>query len=180
MTKNIKLIGITGRKFNGKDTLGNIFVNNYNYKKISFACALKKACKCIFGFSDEQLYGDKKEEIDKYWNESPRVILQYVGTDLFRNQFEKNIWIKVIEKQILNEWSVNENTCFVITDVRFSNEIDMIKKLGGIVFRIKRNNINNTLDNHDSENQIDKLIVDYEILNNGTINELYEKIQIIL
>lgn len=176
-----QIIGITGRKFNGKDTLGNYFVSKYGYKRMAFADALKNACREIFGFNDDQLYGDKKEEIDEYWGTSPRTIFQFVGTDLFRNQLEnvipqieKKIWLKVIEKKILDEIKMNPDVRIVITDVRFINECDMIKKMGGIILRVKRNNINNKSDTHQSEIEIDNLNVNAEILNDGTMNEMFQ------
>ena len=71
------------------------------------ADALKDAVKCIFDFDDEQLYGSKKEEIDEFWKVTPRQVLQFVGTDLFRNHTEeliphvkKNIWVQVVKRKI--------------------------------------------------------------------------------
>jgi dephospho-CoA kinase len=51
----INIIGITGKKFSGKDTLGDYFVNNHGYIRLAFADALKNACAEIFGFDFEQL-----------------------------------------------------------------------------------------------------------------------------
>lgn len=61
-----RIIGITGKKFSGKDTLGSYFVNKYGYTQLAYADTLKNAVKCIFDFDDEQLYGSKKEEIDDF------------------------------------------------------------------------------------------------------------------
>lgn len=176
-----KIIGITGKKFNGKDTLGNYFVEQMNYKRIAFADPLKDACKCIFGFTEEQLYGDKKEVVDDFWRITPRQTLQFVGTDLFRNNMNKlipdignDIWVEVVRKKIITELEKNPNTCFVITDIRFQNELDMIHQLGGKVIRVKRNSLNNYDDQHQSEAFIDKLQVDYEINNDNTKDELFE------
>jgi len=177
---DIKIIGITGRKYNGKDTLGNLFVNNYGYTKLAYADPLKEACRCIFNFTDEQLYGDKKEIEDEFWHVTPRKVLQYVGTDMFRAhiknvipQVENNIWVEVIKKQILDGLKNDPDTKFVVTDVRFPNEAKMLQDLGGIVVRVKRDFVNTEVDTHASELMIENLEVDYEILNNGTIDELY-------
>lgn len=187
MTETVKttmllpqVLGMTGRKFNGKDTLGNYFVEKYGYKRVAFADALKDGCKEIFGFTNDQLYGDKKETIDEYWGVTPRTVMQYVGTDLFRDQLDvimpnvgKNIWLRVLEKKILDEWKVNPSTRFVITDVRFSNECQMVKDLGGIVIRVKRNSVNSSTDYHSSEIEIEKLDVSVELPNDGTKEELF-------
>jgi hypothetical protein len=181
------IIGITGKKFNGKDTAGIYLINNYGYERIAFADALKNACKCIFGFTDEQLYGDKKEDIDEYYGISPRKIFQYVGTELFRNKLKEiipfiddKIWIHVVKKKILDKIKENPECKIVITDVRFENEANLIKELGGCLIRVTRNIMNITNDDHESEQQIDKLYADYDISNNGTIEELYNDIKKII
>jgi len=180
------IIGITGPKFNGKNTLGNYFVK-LGYIELSFAESLKESCRCIFGFSDDQLYGDKKETEDEFWGVSPRVVLQYVGTELYREQLAKimphigkNIWVECIRRKILLELEKNKKANFVITDVRFPNEIEMVKELGGKLIRVVRDSVNNTSDLHESERLIMSLPVDYELKNNGTIEELHEKAREIL
>lgn len=176
-----KIIGITGRKFSGKDTLGDFFVKSYNYKQIAYADALKIAVKAIFDFDDEQLYGNKKEEVDDFWKKSPRQVLQFVGTDLFRNHTHelmpnvgKDIWVEVVKRKILNGIKKDPNACFIITDARFHNEVNAIKELGGTIIKLHRNT--GYEDNHESEALIDTLPFDYEFENNGTKGDLYEKV----
>lgn len=173
-----KIIGITGKKFNGKDTLGDYYVKNYGYIRLAFADALKNACREIFGFNDEQLYGNQKETTDDFWNVKPRLVLQYVGTELLREQIskiiptiEKNIWIKVVEKKIIDTWKTNPNAKFVITDVRFDNECQFVKNMGGVMVRVTRDCVNNS-DTHSSELDIDNLVVDVDLKNNGSIEDL--------
>ena len=177
---DIRVIGITGRKYNGKDTLGNLFVTDFGYKKLAYANPLKEACRCIFNFNDDQLYGDNKEIEDDFWHVTPRKVLQYVGTDMFRThiknvipQVENNIWVEVVKKQILDGWKENPNSKFVVTDVRFPNEAKMIQDLGGIVVRVKRDSMNMEIDTHPSELMIENLDVDCELNNNSTIDDLY-------
>ncbi len=185
MEEKYRIIGITGQKFSGKNTLGDYFVENYNYEQIAYADALKDAVKCIFDFDDEQLYGSKKEEIDEFWGITPRQVLQFVGTDLFRNHIHellpsigKDIWIHVVKRKIINKMKKKPNSCFVITDARFNNEVDMIKQLGGTVIKLRRNTGHQ--DNHESEILIDSLPSDYEFENNGSKEELYDKVMKVL
>jgi len=177
-----RIVGITGRKFNGKDTLGKYFIN-LGYEKLAFADALKEACRCIFGFNDEQLYGEKKEEEDEFWKVTPRTVLQFVGTELLRNQLSTimpelghDIWVEVIKKKILD----NPDKRFVITDVRFPNECELIKKLGGTLIRVTRKSANTKIDVHESELEIEKLNVDININNDESIDQLYKNINIAL
>jgi hypothetical protein len=184
MTENnkYKIIGITGKKFSGKDTLGSFFVNNHHYEQIAYADALKDAVKAIFDFDDDQLYGFKKEVVDEFWGVSPRQVLQFVGTDLFRNHTHelipsigKDVWIQVVKRKIMNRINKNPNVCFVVTDARFHNEVNAIKELGGTIIKLKRNTGHE--DTHESEALIDSLPADYEFENNGTKEELYQKVK---
>ncbi len=179
----MELIGITGKKYHGKDTIGNIF-KKYGYVQLSFAQPLKDACKIIFHFNDDQLNGDKKEIIDDYWQTTPRSILQFVGTELFRDQLhkvikfiDKDIWVKSLEKQIELLKLNDKNVKIVVTDVRFNNEIELIKKLNGKIIRVTRNNNFNYFDSHISENEIDNHQVDWDIENNSTIEDLEAQIK---
>lgn len=178
-----QIVGITGRKFNGKDTLGNYLVNNFSYKKLSYADPIKDISRILFGFNDEQLYGNLKETIDDNWNTTPRNIMQFLGTEIFRKQMHQVIpdigedfWIKCLEVKMTNILKENPNQKFVICDVRFPNELESIKKLGGIVIRVKRElSTNNDL--HESEKYIDTLDVDFEMINNTTIEQLYKNFE---
>jgi len=179
-----KIIGVTGRKYNGKDTIANYLNNKYDYDQNAFAQPLKEICKTLFNFNQEQLYGTLKETPDPNWfNLTPRQVFQFVGTDLFRNkmnnlssEFENNFWIKCMENKIKNS-----NNYIVISDVRFPNEVEMIKKLGGIIIRVNRPNLeNNELSNHPSETMIDTLKVDFDVTNDSTLDALYLKIDNIL
>lgn len=85
-----KIIGITGYKYSGKDTLADFLCTKYGYKKVAFANLLKELCGLLFGLNYEQMYGNQKETpINKWWNLSAREILQFVGTDVVRNNMDK-------------------------------------------------------------------------------------------
>lgn len=173
------IIGITGKKQSGKDTIANYLVNKYNFEKISFADPLKSACRELFLFDDDQLYGDKKEEIDEFFNVTPRKTMQFIGTEVFRNyinnllpDIKDNFWVCLMEKQIMN----NKNL-IVIPDVRFQNELDLIKKYNGVIIKVDK--ISNIIDDHISEsNNVEN--VDHVIDNNNTKEKLYENIDVIL
>jgi hypothetical protein len=91
-----------------------------------------------------------------------------------------DVWVNVIKKKILDEWSTNPDQKIVITDVRFPNEANMIEELSGIMIRVRRDSINAVSDSHSSEVGIEKLEVDYEIINNKELDDLYQEIKVIL
>lgn len=174
------IIGITGQKKHGKDTFADYLVTHYNFKKITFAEPIKDICKILFNFTDEQLHGSQKEIIDKFWNITPRHTMQFIGTELFRNNINQLIpninndfWCKIMENKIAN----NLETNIVISDVRFQNEECLIHKFGGTIIKVINNNIINN-DQHSSEN--DNIKYDYLIYNNNSINDYYYKINILL
>jgi hypothetical protein len=185
------LIGVTGRKRSGKDTIGQYLVDDYGFVRIAFADALKDACINVFGFSREQVYGDElKEQIDEYWQHTPREILQKVGTDLFRNELPRvcenisnDIWIKSVERKIQNLKKIGHNR-FVITDVRFPNELEFIHRMKGRVWKVVRpcllNDANQYIPVHSSESHIDGFASDKEFLNDGTIVDLYQSVEEVL
>lgn len=70
---------------------------------------------------------------------SLRTMLQYVGTELGRNQLGENCWINAT---MSNAGIIRNRFGFcAIADVRFANECDAIRKQkGGFVIKIKRSN----------------------------------------
>lgn len=178
---NKMLIGVLGLKRSGKDTTSDYLVEKYNFKKLTFAEPLKNACKILFNFNEEQLYGSKKEEVDPRWGVSPRIIYQYLGTDIFRNHIQtimptigNNFWVNLT----IDNYKNLKNSNVVISDVRFENELNAIKQEGGIIIKIIRpSNENN--DYHSSESSIQDLKGDYEIINDGSLEDLYKKIDIV-
>ena len=141
------IIGLVGLKGCGKDTAADFFITHYdNWIKGSFADSLKDTCACVFGWDREMLEGSThesrewREKVDTWWAEklnrpgfTPRIALQLVGTDLWRNQFNDGIWLLSFEKKLLD---IKENV--MITDCRFPNEIELIQRLNGKIVRVKR------------------------------------------
>ena len=140
------IIGITGLKSSGKDTTGDLICSiDPLFKKESFANILKDMVAILFGWDRGALQGSTeksrawREQPDEFWSKklgreyTPRKALQELGTDVFRNHFFQDIWVAALEKKL---GSSKGN--YVITDVRFPNEIDMIKQLGGKIIRVER------------------------------------------
>ena len=103
-----------------------------------------------------------------------RTILQYIGTDLFKNKFSNEVWIKPTINEafdIASKWGL----C-IIPDVRFHDEVEAIKNIGGKIIYIKRNTSINEINAEHSSEVID-LKYDYAIDNNGDLENLYNKIK---
>lgn len=174
------LIGFSGKKGSGKSFFADYLVNNKLFIKLSFASPLKEITKILFNLSDEDVKDPiKKELINPKFNASPRELMQWLGTDIMREEFNKkfnysgSIWIDSVKDKV--KTLLDNNKDVVIDDVRFQNEVDMIHSLGGIVINL-HNDLDNTLTNststHSSENQ--KLTFNYEFVNDKSYSNTYD------
>ena len=137
-------------------------------KKMAFADPIRDIGE-IFGFTRVQMTDRKlKETEDPFWGFSPRTFMQKVGTEMFRNCLRDDIWIKLLERRIKdldNKLGVDPSMIF-ITDVRFPNEAEAIKKMGGYIIKIKREGFSKAGENlHPSEKFIDQMEADCVIEN---------------
>lgn len=163
------IIGITGKARSGKDTIADVLVKNYGFVKINYADHLKKCTSLLFNFNNDQMYNKEKDIIDVRYNKTPRELLQWFGTDVMRKQFDNDFWINHVENQF-------DNKLLVISDVRFQNEADLIKKYNGIIIKVTRKNALNN--DHESENQ--NIKEDFIIDNDDTKQKLINKINNIM
>lgn len=204
-----RIIGIVGFIGSGKDTVADFLVENYGYTRDSFAAPLKDAAASVFGWDRALLEGSTPEsrswrnQIDSWWANrlgiphiTPRWVLQHWGTEVLREGFHDDIWIASLERRFIQ--SKND---IVISDVRFPNEMQAIRNVGGTLIRVVRGpeptwfaqaicaNTNQDtslqqsanqalieLGIHASERAWVGLPVDYTVSNSGTIQELYELI----
>jgi hypothetical protein len=196
-------VGVVGFIGSGKGAVGDI-LSKFNFEKISFASHLKDVTSVMFGWDRKLLEGDTvesrkfREDVDLFWSKklnrkfTPRLALQLMGTEVGRNIFGQDLWIHALENKIKDQ---DEN--FVITDVRFQNEIDWVRKQNGILIEIRRdklplwynvadkaNNgcqhsirVMNEIEIHESEwKWIGKQNVDHVIRNDGSLDDLEKNI----
>jgi hypothetical protein len=198
-----RIIAVVGFIGEGKDTVSNYIASKYGFQKESFAKPLKDIVSIIFGWDRALLEGNTpisrhwREQIDVYWSSvigydvTPRYILQHVGTDMFRNMISPNIWSEVLQKKIIN----NPQTNYIISDVRFQEEINMLKKYDVTFVRVSKHippwyelglkaaNGNtdaiiqlSNMKIHESEWNWLNLNIDYTIDNTKSISELHKEI----
>jgi hypothetical protein len=139
------LVGFIG---SGKGTVADILAEKGCVTN-SFAAPLKDAVACIFGWPRHLLEGDTiesrdfRETPDMFWsrktgisNFTPRLALQLIGTDVMRKYFHEDIWLSSFEYRI--HCNHSEHRSIVISDARFRNELELIKKLNGKIVWIQR------------------------------------------
>jgi hypothetical protein len=167
----------------GKDTSADFLVQKYGYQKYALADPMKKALQLLFNFSDEQLWGDKKEILDPIWQVTPREMMQFIGIDVLFNELGdrfphfsktngKTFYIRSFETRIQKF----PNDLFVISDLRMQEDVIALKKMGAVIICLERPEVAST-DRHLSEEGVTLVTgYDYKIINDGTIKELEQKI----
>jgi len=136
-----------------------------------------------------------------------REMLQYIGTNLLRDKFHNDTWVNALFADYKKEggFEGGERTAsdggyystpsykgefpnWIITDVRFPNELEAVKQREGITIRVNRYVGEVVMytprysppKEHSSETALDDATFDYTIDNNGTIEELIKKVKEVL
>lgn len=180
----LKLIGLSGRKRSGKDSIGSYLEHEHGYTIDYFAKPLKEAVRNIFHWSKAHTDGpmkgepDLKEAVDPFWDLSPRIVMQRFGTEVGR-QIDAEVWVKSLQLRV-QQGLDSGHVKYVITDVRFENEAALIKKLGGEVWRVERPSLPVSGDMHPSETSLDRYNFDRVIVNDGTLEDLYLEVEAML
>lgn len=200
-----------GRIESGKSIEGH---HNSTFEIKKFAGKLKTMASLLTGipvekFEDQEF---KKTYLSEEWN-SPynipfsgpdfvehdgrmtvRELLQKLGTDAMRDNLHENVWVNALfadYKGIITEpakfggTAIGEYPNWVITDMRFPNEMDAVYKREGFTIRVVRDYAlrggpEDPKNQHPSETALDDSHFDYEIINDGTIEDLIEKVREIL
>lgn len=170
----MKVVGISGRKRSGKDHFADYLVEHFGFEKYPLAEPIKESAAEIFLFNDEQLYGDKKEEEDPYWKVTPRKVLQEMGTNFFREEFDEEVWTTSLYHKLALELPRK----VVIPDIRFPNEVKAVHRWNGKVVRIDAYERLDNSDDHRSETALDGFDnFDWIMDNNGSLEEFNENIE---
>ncbi|HNQ20317.1 MAG TPA: hypothetical protein PKI46_04565 [Bacteroidales bacterium] len=178
------IIAITGLKRSGKNTISKYIHDNYKFTEYAFARPIKLVSYLLFGWNeddDETL----KEIIDENWGISRRQFWQWLGTDafqkslpdtypLFKQTVGRNFWVKIFD----SIYKKNKKD-YVISDFRFPHEKEYLESKNAITIQAINPNLN-ICDNHESEMYIRDLETDFIIINDGTLEELYQKIDEIM
>ena len=170
---NNKVVGLVGKLQSGKTTAANMVINYYNLKnydsvyKYSFADLLKLMILNAGICTVEELW-EKKTEFS-------RMMMQKIGTEIIRKQVSNDFWVHKMKEKLSNEHI--KNSLIIIDDVRFLNEANLINSFDGTLIRIRRPSLerNKNENLHLSETEQDGILVDYDILNDGSLDDLQKK-----
>ncbi len=139
------IVGLLGFIGSGKGTAGDI-LKDMGFTPLSFAKGVKDVAAEMFGWPRHLLEGDTdasrkwREQPDQFWSKefgkefTPRLALQLMGTEVGRDVFHEDFWVIKMKRYIMS----NPEQNFVITDVRFGNEMQFVHDQGGILIEIQR------------------------------------------
>jgi dephospho-CoA kinase len=175
-------IALTGKLRSGKDTAANHLYIRHSFDRVAFGDALKKNAHAAFPWVSEF--------------SKPRALYQQFG-QLMR-QIEPDVWVKHAERAVSGAIDFNvhtgaENVGVVITDLRQPNEYEWAKANGFTIIRVTAPDEDRLLRaklagdsfteadlEHETESHIDGFAVDYEIANDGSVDELKARMDALL
>ena len=161
------LIGLLGRSRVGKDTVALGLKTYFNDAQIiRLSTPLKEAVCALYAFTPEQVEGPDKEVVDMRYGFTPRIAIQSLCKYMMDLNGET-----FFTKQCYQKIDSSQRT-FIIPDVRYSHDIDEIHKRNGIVIKVTRPS---NCPVHQWEDKISELVGDYEIVNDGSIEDLHKK-----
>jgi hypothetical protein len=195
--------GISYSDWDGKPVWGtfesSFFQRDWEIKK--FAGKLKEVASILTGipvekFEDQEF---KKSYLSDEWSYLPkdeiitdgiglmfkrmtvRELLQWLGTDALRNHLHKNVWVNALMCNYvgstidLSTGQIDHYPDWIITDLRFPNEFDAVVAKHGITLKVVRPGV--TGSTHESDTALNSQRFDYTIVNDGTIEDLLEKVK---
>lgn len=149
--------------------------NYYNFKTGIVSTNIKDADRVINNIGEFN-YDNLSSLLFLYNNNISikiRVLLQYYGTNIIRNHFWREAFIRYTINKAFDIRN-SKGQC-IIADARFDNECEAISDCGGMIIRVDRKSNNDNHDSHESE-QITINKDDYVIDNTGTLVGLFYKV----
>lgn len=163
------IIGLIGYAQSGKDSVAKVLVEHYGYTRVAFADKIREMLYDLNPMVKEKFR--LQGVVDAYGWDQAKVLfpeirrgLQELGVSA-RTHLGPDVWVNSVLQQMIDEVD------YVITDVRFKNEAEVIHNVHGQLWRVKRPGVN-AVNNHVSESELDGYKVDKILSNGGTLEEL--------
>ncbi len=151
-----RLIAFAGRAGVGKSEASRLLINR-DFVQTKFAGPLKAMLTTMYEFSGldpeditERLEGKLKEEPDHILGgTSPRRAMQTLGGEWGRDMVRNDLWVSLWKRDAQRK--LNAGLSLVVDDLRYPNEADAIRELGGEIWMIEGTTRRHVPD-HPSEN----------------------------
>jgi len=192
------IVGIGGLYGAGKDAVSDYLVDNYDWVKFGMSDALNDALlklnplvpvkqddpepDAIWAVQNritahvryDELYASVGY-VEAKKNPEVRRLLQVLGTEVGRNMIDDAVWVNIAKRRVLD---ASRNRDVILTGIRYPNEQDMIRSIGGDLWWVDRPGFARAAGGtqHSSETTLSSAGFDQTIRNDGTLNDLYIKI----
>ena len=185
------LLVLCGESGSGKSTIANYLRAKHKFIELTLAEPVKQIASILSGINLSILNGLTEENRvlrenvkDKIYGKTGREWLIFVGTKIFREKVDEDIWIKLLLQRVSTLRGIQPGCNIIVSDCRFKNELKLLKKNGAIVMSVIRNN-NTSISNNNYgySNFVDDFAKDnsdYIVKNSGDIKELHAKIDHLL
>jgi hypothetical protein len=169
------IIGITGYKRSGKNTVADVLAIDFDFTVMSFADKLYRMLNVLNPNITarkriQDLVAEFGWDLAKETFPEVRRLLQTLGTECVRDILGAETWVDAWEKSL-----PHEPRRIVAADVRFPNEVVRIRALGGTIWRVTRPGT--APDGHRSETDQQQIVADATLHNNGTIEDLQAQVR---
>lgn len=178
------IVGLSGKARAGKDTVGAYLVERYGFERRSFADELRRSAlelNPLLHLDSGQWVGNWRlaEIVDRLgWEQAKelpevRLFLQQFGR-VMRSVWEP-VWVEAAMK------GLDRDVSYVFTDVRFVNEAERIRRLGGEVWRVHRPDAGLVVGGDDSsETELDGFRFDASLRNESTIEAVHADVDTLM
>lgn len=167
-----RVIGLIGPEGAGKTTSAAILEGQFGYMRLPFARPLKQMIASL-GVAEKHIYGtpaDKAAPLALFGGKSARWAMQTLGTEWGRECIGQGFWGDV--------WESSARTgCVVADDVRFANEAERVKRLGGIVVCVVRNADDFNREPQHASEDFASVPFDVLVVNDGSIERLASRLE---
>lgn len=177
------LIGLTGKKQSGKDTFYKLLLadQELEVERVAFADPIREALYTLNpfveyteGFFEGAFLIDLVDNLG--WEKAKQIpdvrrLMQRFGTEVGRQLLSEDVWVNLADPKM----RYHHSKIVCVTDCRFPEEIERIRKLGGVIVNVVRPEVLvNFNDSHESETH--ELPYDYQIVNDGTLEDFTEEV----
>jgi len=178
------ILGLNGLKGSGKDTVAAYLIKEHDFERRAFADPLKKSVAALFDIPYHEIDKWKNEEVFVQLGDTAgltyktgtfrsmtfRQFLQRYGTESHRGVFGDNFWLDYTLPK--DAYYAGRN--IAITDLRFENEAMRVHSCGGFIVEVVRPGLDDK-DQHSSELPLNKRTIDYRLMNDSALLDLYER-----
>lgn len=163
----------------GKTKAARFLIDKLGYAKVSFADPLRFMIERLLhsaGYSYNEIrwfLNEGKEQNIEVIGASYRHIARTLGTEWGRNLIHPEIWLKIAEQKF-----IHTEVPVCVDDLRFQNELELLRRHGFTLVKIVRDVIRTDADNHTSDTMLRSFDNwDYVIENKSTLEEFYSKVE---